>query len=127
MTEPRRRRWAVLLAMPVLSAALVLPAQAGPGILMGRVVDSETGNPVAGAVVESWDELLGAVEGTGTTHRGGVFRIAPLVGEEHGVYVEGPQGYESGWLGCDLTVVPSFGDACTHSLGNLGRIRLDPM
>ena len=38
------------------------------------------------------------------------------------IYINGPKGYESGWLSCKKTIVPTWGEACTHSPSNLGKI-----
>jgi hypothetical protein len=131
MRPSRTRRYAALLALPLALAALAVPAQAeGPPHVMGRVVDSQTGLPVSDATVKVWNELVGSegeeLQGTATTNSGGRFRVARVTGEEHGIEVLGPAGYESGWLDCDGTVVPTWLDACSHSLGNLGLILLDP-
>lgn len=132
MRPSRTRRYAALLAVPLALAAVAVPAQAeGPPHVMGRVVDSQTGLPVSDATVNVWNEMVGSeweeFQGTATTNASGRFRVGRLTGEEHGIEVLGPEGYESGWLGCDGTVVPTWGDACSHSLGNLGLIPLDPI
>jgi hypothetical protein len=132
MRPSRTRRYAALLAPPLALAALAVPAQAeGPPHVMGRVVDSNTGRPVSGATVNVWNELVESgwaeLQGTATTNPGGRFRVARVSGEEHGIEVEGPAGYESGWLAHDGTVAPTWGEVGSHSVGNLGLILLDPI
>lgn len=132
MRPSRTRRYAALLALPLALAALAVPAQAeGPPHVMGRVVDSQTGLPVSDATVNVWDEFepTGSAEPqeTVTTNSGGRFRVLRVTGEEHGIEVVGPEGYESGWLDDDGTVAPTWGEAVTHSVGNLGLILLDPI
>lgn len=120
-------RSSALVALPVACLLLAVPAQAqGPEHLAGRVVDSDSGRAVFGATVSSWDELGTTQQLSTVSNPGGHFRVFRVVGEEHALFVEGPDGYESGWLSCPpYEVVPTSAEACTHAPGNLGRIPID--
>lgn len=124
-----RRPAAALLAGLLLAAlpALSLPAQAhgavarSGGFFSGKLVNPATGNPVKGVTVKVFrintDHLLGQ-DKSGPAGR---FRIEGLLAadEELDVRVNGSAvHYETGWVGCNHNVVPSFGAACTFPQGH---------
>jgi len=130
-----RRPAAALLAGLVLTAlpTLSVPAQAHPatsrsgGFFSGKLVDPATGNPVKGVTVKVFrintDHLLGQ-DRSGPAGR---FRIEGLLtaDEELDVRVNGSAvHYETGWVGCNHHVVPSFGDACTYGQGHQTPFRI---
>lgn len=124
----RRPLLVVLAALALLlgTAALgVGGAQAAPdrraGSFYGKVVDQSTGKPVAGVTVKVFrintDDLLGQ-DRTGSAGR---YRIdgIPDADEELDVRVNGSAvHYETGWVGCNHKVVPSWGAACSFGQGH---------
>lgn len=130
----RTRTTALVLltgALLLLGAACTPPAPAA-GTLAGRIVNPVTGAPVAGATVS-----VGGVSGvlylglSSTTGADGRFAIPGLTNDEYSVSVAGAAGYESGWVGCpgpsgNRIVVPTYGEACTHSATELGDVELEP-
>ena len=113
----------VLLALTAMS--LHAPAQADStrrdsGFFAGKLINPATGNPVKGATVKVFrintDHLLGS-DKTGSEGR---FRIEGLSAddEELDVRVNGSAvHYETGWVGCNHNVVPSWPDACSFGQG----------
>ena len=97
-----------------------------PSFVSGVVVNAATGNRLSGIAVSIREpDALGTPVGSDTTDSNGFFRFA-VFGEEWGMRViGGPRGFENGWVGCGRGVVPTFGEACTHGPGRIGRIRLD--
>ena len=100
-----------------------------PAFMRGVVVDAADGDPVASARARIYavDQVRGGTpQRVVSTSPGGVFAATGLVGDEFGVKIVGPAGYETGWLGCGYGVVPTWGDACSHGPGRLfHRVRLD--
>lgn len=130
---------ATMAAVPLVAG----PAQAGPplGTATGRVVNSVTGAPVANAGVTF--TLLGTTESwTTRTGKDGRFKVENIPAEEHVLTIQGPRGYESGYVGCPVKriaqagafprliwvkpVVPTWGESCSMGAQALGRIDLDP-
>jgi len=124
-----KRPLAALLVGALLLAlsTLALPAQAHPGtpraggFFSGKLIDPATGKPVRGATVKVFrintDHLLGQ-DKSGSL---GKFRIEGLsaADEELDVRVNGSAvHYETGWVGCNHKVVPSWPDACSFGQGN---------
>lgn len=104
------------------------------GVFRGRVLDSVTRTPVAGAYVSATDTTPTPVPGTQVvTDADGRFALPTLGGEEYGVLVErANDGYELGYVACpDPTSgehqVTAWGDACTFSPSDLGTVLLDPL
>ncbi|WP_170286150.1 hypothetical protein [Nocardioides rubriscoriae] len=139
-SRPHRLRGAVAL-LAVLPALAVLapatPADAAPEqvapataarmsvAVTGRVVRFTNGRPARGVRVSAYDAGETDFLGADLTDEDGRFGIR--VGdqyEEFGIYVRGARvGLQNGWLGCDRTLKPTFGDACTFSAA-VGRIRI---
>ncbi len=124
---------AVLPALAVLGPAT--PADAAPErvdpagrmsvAVTGRVVRFANGRPVRNVRVTAYDagetDLLGA-DLTDAQGRFGI-RVGDQF-EEFGIYVQGARvGLQNGWVGCDRTLKPTFGDACTFS-ATVGKIRI---
>ncbi|RHW25465.1 hypothetical protein D0Z08_19785 [Nocardioides immobilis] len=99
---------------------------AAPSFISGVVVNAATGNRLRGIAVSVREiDALGVSVGNDTTDANGFFRI-PVFGEEFGVKVKGgARGFENGWVGCARDVVPTWGAACSHAPGRIGRIQLD--
>jgi len=113
-----------LLLLALTSLALPAPAHAGSarrdGFFAGRLINPATGNPVKGVTVKVFrintDHLLGQAK-SGPEGR---FRIDGLsaADEELDVRVNGSAvSYETGWVGCNHQVVPTWGDACSYGQG----------
>ena len=101
----------------------------------GRVVDADSGLPVAGVEVMATDTngvpLLGS---SAVTTTWGTFRLAGGLGEEHGVWFDGSAvAYEVGYLGQIGTspvgrpVVSTWDNATTWSPDALGRVGLEAL
>jgi len=134
------RRSLAVLAASVLPLALMTlsldgPAHAGAdrgadrrdGFFSGKLIDPATGDPVKGATVKVFrintDHLLGQ-DKSGSA---GKFRIEglPDADEELDVRVNGSAvHYETGWVGCNHHVVPSWGAACSFGQGHQTPFRL---
>jgi hypothetical protein len=123
-----KRPLAALLAGVILLAltTLSLPAQARPGasrdvdFFAGKLVNPATGNPVKGVTVKVFRINTDTLLGQDKSGPAGRFRIDGLTAadEELDVRVNGSAvHYETGWVGCNHQVVPSFGDACTYGHG----------
>ena len=97
-----------------------------PSFVSGIVVNAATGARLRGIQVSIREpDALGTSVGDDTTDTNGFFRI-PVFGEEWGMRVFGrSRGFENGWVGCARGVVPTWGEACAHGPGRIGRIRLD--
>jgi hypothetical protein len=120
----------VVVAAVLSASALAPPAGAAPptDVVTGTVVDSGSGERLGGVEITVYDALLGTTYGTTTTNGGGRFRLTGIEDEEIAVHVDGSAvGHETGYLSCEGTVVPTFGEACTTSPGRLGTIPLDPV
>jgi len=127
-TTTKRPAAALLVGVLLLAlTTLSLPAQAHPGaarsggFFSGKLVNPATGKPVRGVTVKVFrintDHLLGQ-DKSGPLGR---FRIEGLsaADEELDVRVNGSAvHYETGWVGCNHNVVPSFGAACTFPQGH---------
>ena len=100
-----------------------------PGLVSGRVVDSRSGKGIARATVQ-----IAPIPGepgptvTTRTNAAGGFSVSitrrGLRGEELAIWVKGPTGWARGYVTCDNTVETSWDDACSHSPGRLGTVRL---
>ncbi|MDG2216809.1 MAG: hypothetical protein P8L46_02045, partial [Acidimicrobiales bacterium] len=102
--------------------------------MSARVLDSVTGLPVGGALVQVTDEGANDLPGASTTTASdGTFTITGITIEEIGIRIDGEAvDYESGFIGCRTSryghdVWPTFGDACTASPGFTADIALDPL
>jgi len=127
ITTSKRPIAALLVSVLLLAlTALSVPARANPpatrsgGFFSGKLVNPATGNPVKGVTVKVFrintDHLLGLAK-SGPLGR---FRIdgLPAADEELDVRVNGSAvSYETGWVGCNHNVVPSWGDACSYGQG----------
>jgi hypothetical protein len=99
----------------------------------GRIVDSATGTPLAGATVTALDTSGAPISGASTTSAAdGTFTLSGGLGEEHGLAVDGTAiGYESGYVGMvpeqlfGRPVVATFLDAVTWAPRDMGDIGLD--
>jgi hypothetical protein len=102
-------------------------AVAAPGLLRGVAVDAETGTSVRGVTVKALDPVqLDLVAGVDITNGSGRFQIPRLTGDEYAFFVDGSAaGYESGYLSCSHEIVPTYGEACTTSPGDVGAVQLD--
>lgn len=133
-----RTRLAVVLALlPLLALALVGPrADAAPATssgtaarasvtVTGTVVWTSNGRPIRGVTVYAYKYDGRTRLGSGLTDGNGRFRIStPGDEEEFGIYVQGKKvGYAYGWVGCDKTLKPTFGAACTHSAA-VGKVKI---
>jgi hypothetical protein len=112
----------LLLALTALS--LQGPAQAHSarraGFFGGRLINPATGNPVKGATVKIFEINTDNLIGRDKSGAEGRFRIdgVPAADEELDVRVNGSAvHYETGWVGCNHNVVPSWGDACSFGQG----------
>lgn len=118
---------ALLATLPVLTAVGAPTAsQAAPApvaekapttTVSGKVVRFSNGRPIQGAVVRIFDasetDFIGSVTTGQYGNYKGTFRGDY---EEFGIKIIGPRGFQSGWLGCDRTLKPTFGDACTFGV-----------
>jgi carboxypeptidase family protein len=94
--------------------------------IRGTVVNSHTHNPVPGVAVTVRDPVSLDVVGSDTTNADGVYRVTGLTSDEYAIKFNGSaRGYETGFLACDHSVVPTYGDACTFGTGREGRALLD--
>jgi hypothetical protein len=125
------KRLALLFAVLAGSVALVAtsnPAVAAPPTTVtGRVIDSASGAGVGGVIVSLRDVLDHSVVYAHTkTGPNGYFKMTNVYQEEFGVRFNGSSvHYETGWLSCSHTVVPTWGAACSAGPGALGNIKLD--
>ena len=95
----------------------------GPGVLpdlrmfatfiSGRVADGTTGEGIAGVTIQAIDVDGVTPLASGTTDATGAYRVDGIATDEVGIRLDGwAVGYQSGFLGC-LTVVATWGEACT--------------
>jgi hypothetical protein len=112
----------LLLALATLS--LQPPTQADTtrtsGFFAGRLINPATGNPVKGATVKVFEINTDNLLGQDKSGSAGYFRIDGLsaADEELDVRVNGSAvHFETGWVGCNHNVVPSWGDACSFPQG----------
>jgi hypothetical protein len=92
----------------------------------GRVVRLANGRPVQGVRVTAYEVAPLEPRGAATTGAEGwfVIRGVRLKDSEVGVYVNGSRvGFRQGWVGCDKTLKPTWGAACSHSVA-VGLIRI---
>lgn len=121
---------ALLVALPLITsvgAPAVSQAAPAPGasaaakavttVVSGKVVRFNNGRPVQGATVRIFDASETDFLGSVTTNAQGNYK-ATFRGdyEEFGIKIIGPRGFQTGWLGCDRTLKPTFGDACTFGV-----------
>jgi hypothetical protein len=107
-------------------AEVQTPSVAKVSFIRGVVVNSHTHNPVSGIAVTVRDPVSLDPIGGDTTNANGVYKIDGLTSDEYAIKFNGSaRGYETGYLACDHSVVPSFGQACTFGTGAEGRARLD--
>jgi hypothetical protein len=125
-----KRRPAIALLACALLLAVTTPALRAPahadgarraGFFSGTLINPATGNPVKGATVRVFrintDHLLGSDQSGSAGH----FRIEGLLAadEELDVRVNGSAvRYETGWVGCNHHVVPSWPAACSFGQGH---------
>ena len=112
----------LLLALTTLS--LQAPARADTsrraGSFSGRLINPATGNPVKGATVKVFRINSDILLGQDKSGSAGRFQIDGLsaADEELDVRVNGSAvRYETGWVGCNHNVVPTWGDACSYGQG----------
>jgi hypothetical protein len=112
----------LLLALATLS--LQPPTQADTtrtsGFFAGRLINPATGNPVKGATVKVFEINTDNLLGQDKSGSAGYFRIDGLSAAdvELDVRVNGSAvHFETGWVGCNHNVVPSWGDACSFPQG----------
>lgn len=127
-----RRLFAGLVAVAMLALALTAspsstaaptPATAKLGATVSGKLVNPAGNPVHGIKIVILDALDRDVLGRDTTGIGGRFRVDGITHEEIAIRIDGSaRGYQKGYLGCAMRVVPTFGDACTFSPTALGLI-----
>ena len=113
-----------ILLLALTTLALQAPAHAGSarrdGFFAGRLINPATGNPVKGATVKVFRINTDTLLGQDKSGAEGRFRINGLsaADEELDVRVNGSAvHYETGWVGCNHNVVPSWGDACSYGQG----------
>lgn len=90
------------------------------GFFAGRLINPATGNPVKGATVKVFEINTDNLLGQDKSGSAGYFRIDGLsaADEELDVRVNGSAvHYETGWVGCNHNVVPTWGDACSFPQG----------
>jgi hypothetical protein len=122
----------LLLALTLLS--LQAPAQAARtttskagGFFAGHLVNPKTGNPVKGVTVKVFRINTDTLLGHATTGPEGNFRIDGLsaADEELDVRANGRAvNYETGWFGCNRTIVQSWGAACSWGQGRQGTFKI---
>ena len=101
-------------------------AAAKVSFIRGTVVNSHTHNPVSGVAVTVRDPVSLDVLGSDTTNADGVYKVTGLTSDEYAIKFNGSaRGYETGFLACDHSVVPTYGAACTFGTGREGRALLD--
>jgi LPXTG-motif cell wall-anchored protein len=126
--SPMRRYVVPLVLLFALSGlvAATTPAHAATTV-QGRVVDSVTHAGVGGVVVTARDVVHhGVVFARTTTGPMGYFTLTGVTEEEIGLAFNGSSvSYEVGWLACNHSVVPTWGQACSTSPGVIGGVRLD--
>jgi hypothetical protein len=112
-----------LLALPV--ASLQAPTHAATarttdGFIAGRVLNQANSKPIKGVTVKVFRINTDTLLGSDLTGSEGRYRINGLSAddEELDIRVNGRAvHFESGWVACNNHVVPSWGDACSHSQG----------
>jgi hypothetical protein len=127
----------VSVLLPALAAlTLQAPAQAGAsaaattkgtGYFSGKLVNPKTGNPVKGVTVKVFRINSDTLLGTDKTGAEGRFRVNGLsaADEELDVRANGRAvNYETGWFGCQHTIVQSWGAACSHGQGWQGIFKI---
>ena len=129
------KRLALPLALLFTAAGLATlgataaPAHAAPPptTITGRVVDPITHAGVAGVVVTARDVVaLGTVYARATSGPQGYFKLTGVTVEEVATRFNGASvSYETGWLSCNRTVVPTWGQGCSNGTGWIGFIRID--
>jgi hypothetical protein len=123
------KRYVVPLALVFALTGLVgatAPAHASTPI-QGRVIDSSTFAGVGGVMVTARDVVnRSIVYARTTTGPMGYFTLNGVTQDEVGLAFNGASvKYEAGWLSCHHTVVPTWGEACSHAPGSVGNVRLD--
>jgi hypothetical protein len=122
-----RARAVLLTAALILTLGLSAPATAHTGadrrdgFFSGRLINPATGRPVHGATVKVFRINSDTLLGSDRSGPGGRFRIDGLLSrdEELDVRVNGSAvHYETGWVGCNHTVVQTWGDACSYGQGH---------
>ncbi|WP_151083116.1 hypothetical protein [Nocardioides cynanchi] len=124
----------LLLALTTLSlqspthAAVSRPgASKLSGFFGGRLINPATGNPVKGVTVKVFEINTDNLLGQDKSGSAGYYRIDGLsaADEELDVRVNGSAvRYETGWVGCNHNVVPSWGDACSFPQGRQSPIKV---
>lgn len=118
-------RAAMAAVVVLVLLVLAVPAAAQTtGTLSGRLV-TPAGRPAPFVLVVAYDAIPAQPLAAGFTSRQGAFRLTGIATEEVGVRVVGGLRFESGWVGCGDEVVPTFGEACTHTRTDLGDIVIE--
>ena len=97
------------------------------GFFGGRLINPATGNPVKGATVKVFEINSDNLLGQDKSGSAGYYRIDGLsaANEELDVRVNGSAvRYETGWVGCNHNVVPTWGDACSFAQGRQTPIKV---
>ncbi len=127
-TTPKRPAAALLVSVLLLALttlSLQGPAQAHvarrAGFFSGKLINPATGNPVKGVTVKIFEINTDNLIGQDKSGAAGRFRIdgIPAADEELDVRVNGSAvHYETGWVGCNHNVVPTWADACSFPQGH---------
>jgi hypothetical protein len=119
--------FAVLIGCTTLVGTSNPAAAAPPTTVTGRVINAATGVGVGGVIVSARDVLdRSIVYAHAQSGPKGYYTLTNVTQEEFGLRFNGSSvHYETGWLACDHTVVPTWGAACSHVPGPQGNARLD--
>lgn len=100
-----------------------------PSFIRGKAVDAGTLEPIDEVQVTVYAIDLTTVLGTDVTGPTGTFRISGLACRQLcALELSGfATIHETGWVACDNTVVPTWGQACGAKLGRIGRVYLEPI
>jgi hypothetical protein len=131
-SRPLARTLGVAALAISLGGAAVAPisASAAPeaskaNFVRGTIVNNG-GNPVSGILVRVRDVDTGT-DYKDVTNAMGVFRVdVPATAEEFSIRVNGrAEGFETGYLACNHTIVPTWGESCSQGAGRIGKYRID--
>jgi hypothetical protein len=96
-----------------------------PTFAQGKVVNAGTGAGVSGILVTLRDPVTLDMIARDTTNANGVYRMEGLDSDEYAIKFNGSaKSYETGFLACNHSVVPTYGQACTFAPGHEGQARL---
>jgi hypothetical protein len=135
MRFSRRALSAIATSALIATTAMSMPALADTGqpssdkgaatYIRGVAVKAGNGTPIPGVLVTIRDIDDLSVVGSDVTNSNGVYRIDGLTEDEYAVKFNGRSvGFEIGFLACNKSVVPTWGQACSFGTGNLGQARL---